>query len=99
MAIDHKGNLFFVDHQSVRRIDSQGIITTYAGTGKGGESGDGGPAEKAELDGPSGIALDSDGGLYIAEFSGNRIRYVNPVTHIITTAAGNGKPERVDIQM
>ena len=99
MAIDHAGNLFVVEGGRVRRIDGRGMITTYAGTGQPGFSGDGGQAEIATLNNPAGLAVDPDGNLYISEFVNNRIRRVDAVTHIITTVAGNGKPSRVDSVM
>ena len=83
----------------VRRIDAHGIITTYAGTGQKGYSGDGGPATKATLNNPAGLAVDSEGALYISEYVNNRIRRVDPMTHIITTVAGNGTPKRIDAVM
>ena len=101
LAIDASGNLFFVEGAShrVRRIDQNGVVTTYAGTGEADFSGDGGPAEEAMLNNPSGLAVDSDGDLYISEFVNNRIRRVDAVTHVITTVAGNGEPRRVDVIM
>jgi photosystem II stability/assembly factor-like uncharacterized protein/sugar lactone lactonase YvrE len=99
VVIDPKTNLFFIDGDRVRRIDSNGIITTYAGTGEAGFSGDDGPAEKAKLNNPSGLALDEHGNLYIAEFVNNRIRRVDALTHTITTIAGDGLPHRVDEMM
>jgi photosystem II stability/assembly factor-like uncharacterized protein/sugar lactone lactonase YvrE len=101
LAIDTTGNLFFVegDGERVRRIDQNGVVTTYAGTGLAGFSGDGGPAEEAMLNDPSGLAVDGNGNLFISKFVNNRIRRVDAVTHVITTVAGNGEPHRVDILM
>jgi sugar lactone lactonase YvrE len=101
IAVDDRGCLFIVEGGTdrVRRVDEQGMITTYAGTGHRGFSGDGGPADKATLNNPSGIAVDSDGNLYISEYVNNRIRRVDAVTHAITTIAGDGKPYRLDIEM
>jgi hypothetical protein len=87
------------DGNLVRRIDSNGTISTYAGTGEAGFSGDDGPAESAKLNNPAGLALDEHGNLYIAEFVNNRIRRVDAVTHTITTVAGNGLPHRIDVLM
>jgi sugar lactone lactonase YvrE len=98
LAIDKLGNVFVMEGVYVKRIDPDGIITNYAGNGKKGFGGDGGQATDATI-GTSGIALDSDGNLYIAEFSNNRIRRVDAKTHIITTVAGNGKPFRIDSVM
>jgi sugar lactone lactonase YvrE len=75
------------------------MITIYAGTGGRGSGGDGGTADRALLNNPSGIALDQDGNLYISEFENNRIRRVDVRTHVITTVAGDGTPKRVDVQM
>jgi uncharacterized protein (TIGR03437 family) len=96
IAVDPAGNIYFVDkgNNRVRKIDTKGIITTYAGTGKAGFSGDGGPATSAQLGlnltaAYQGLALDSAGNLYIADPRNNRIRMVNP-SGIISTFAGNG---------
>ncbi len=89
MAIDANGNLFFTNVNSVARLTPTGTVGLVAGTGTAGFSGDGGPATKATLRSPSGVALDAAGNLYIADFLNNRIRMVNP-SGIITTVAGNG---------
>jgi len=96
VAVDGAGNLYFVDkgNNRVRKIDTKGIITTYAGTGTAGYSGDGGPATSAKLGlnltvAHQGLALDSAGNLYIADPANNRIRVVN-TAGIISTFAGNG---------
>jgi DNA-binding beta-propeller fold protein YncE len=101
LKFDGMGNLFVVDpvNDRVRRIDEQtGTITTFAGTTKG-FAGDGGPAASAKLNNPSGIAFDSAGNLYIAEFVNNRVRRIDAKTGIITTIAGNGLPKRIDVQL
>lgn len=89
---DKKGNLYIADRENhvVRKVDSRGVITTIAGTGTAGFSGDGGPARAASLHFPSGLALDSKGNLYISDRSNNRIRVINS-KGIITTYAGNGE--------
>ncbi len=69
---------------------STGIITTIAGTGTGGYSGDNGAATSAALNNPHGVALDSSGNIYIADHSSNRIRKVTVSTGIISTIAGTG---------
>jgi photosystem II stability/assembly factor-like uncharacterized protein len=99
LVINSKSDLFFIEGNLVRRIDSNGTISTYAGTGEPGFSGDNGPADKAKLNNPSGLALDENGNLYVAEFVNNRIRRVDAVTHAITTVAGNGLPHRIDAIM
>jgi sugar lactone lactonase YvrE len=85
------GTLFIADSEDhrVRRVSPGGIISTYAGNGQQGYSGDGGTAITARLDGPSDVALDAAGNLYIAELGNLRVRRVTP-GGIITTYAGNG---------
>ena len=75
----------------IRRVSPDGVITTVAGTGNAGYGGDGGPANLAQLNDPSGIALASDGSLYIADTLNHRVRMIDP-TGIITTVAGTGVP-------
>ena len=82
------GNIYFTDYARVRRIAS-GTITTVAGTGIPGPSGDTGPAAAAQLNQPEGIVLDPSGNLYIAEGAANRVRKVS-TGGIITTIAGTG---------
>jgi trimeric autotransporter adhesin len=91
--VDRAGDIFIVDegNNNVRKIAaSTGIITTVAGNGTAGFSGDGGAATSAELNVPEAIALDAAGNLYIADTFNNRVRKVNATTGIITTVAGNG---------
>jgi len=90
---DDRGNLYIADtfHHRIRRIDAgTGIITTVAGNGSEGFSGDGDLATKASLAQPSGIMVDKFGNLYIAESMNHRIRKVDAETQIITTIAGDG---------
>src|ERR1019366_3450609 len=86
-------NLYIADQNnwSVRRISTSGIITTVAGTGQWGSTGDGGQAPKATMAGPQGVALDAAENLYIADSGNQRIRRVDP-GGIITTIAGTGTP-------
>lgn len=91
-ALDGRGNLYIVDQgaHKVRRVDPQGVITTFAGTGVAGYSGDGGKATEAQLSAPRGIAVDpADGTVYIADTGNNRVRRVTP-DGTITTFAGTG---------
>jgi sugar lactone lactonase YvrE len=93
VAVDSYGNLLIADslNSVIRRVDATtGIITTVAGNGTGGHSGDGGPATAAQLLWPRGVAVDSSGDLFIADMGNNRIRGINAIAGIITTVAGNG---------
>ena len=91
VAVDGSGNLYIVDYNtvSVRKVSPGGIITTVAGNGTNGYSGDGGPATSAEFSFPFGVAVDGFGNLYIADSLNSRIRKVSP-SGTITTVAGNG---------
>jgi sugar lactone lactonase YvrE len=94
-AFDKDGNLYFSDTNNhvVRRVDAKtGVITTVAGCGKKGYSGDGGPATKATLNEPYGIALDAGGNLFVVDRLNYCIRKINPAG-VITTLMGNGKSE------
>lgn len=73
----------------VRKITTAGIVSTFAGTGSCGSSGDGGAATAAQISGPHGVAVDRIGNVYIAERSGDRVRRVDP-NGTITTVLGNG---------
>ena len=86
---DRNGNLYFSAGNRVRRVSTLGIITTVAGTGTAGFSGDGGPATAAELARPHGLALDLNGNLYIGDCDNYRIRRVSSLG-VITTVAGTG---------
>ena len=92
-ALDGAGNLYFADpgNNRIRKVTvSTGIITTIAGNGTEGFSGDGGAATSAELDSPYGVAVDSSGNVYIADSFNNRVRVVTASTGVISTLAGNG---------
>ena len=93
LAMDAAGNLYIADHSNrrVRRVDTTGEITTVAGNGTQGDSGDGGPAPNAQLIGPYGVAVDAAGNLYIADRNNHRVRRVDPAG-TITTVAGTGRP-------
>lgn len=93
MAIDANDNLYITDtgNQRIRKITkSTGIITTVAGNGVFGYSGDGGQAIDASFKNPTDVALDITGNIYISDYQNNRIRRVNAVTGIISTIAGDG---------
>ncbi|MGJ0428053.1 PKD domain-containing protein [Methylobacter sp.] len=91
IAVTTDGSLYFSDsgNSRIRRINPDGIITTVAGNGTAGFSGDGGPANQAQLRYPKGIAIATDGSLYISDDENRRIRRVG-LDGIITTVAGNG---------
>lgn len=91
LEVDSQGNLFIVDAYNyvVRMVTSDGLISTVAGNGIQGDSDDGGQATAGPLNAPAGVAVDAGGNLYIAEYSGCKIRRVSP-QGVITTVAGNG---------
>lgn len=93
VALGPDGNLFIADtfNHCIRRVEQKtGIITTVAGNGAAGYSGDGGPAVNAQLDEPYGIVLRSDGTLFIADRLNRRVRRVDRLTGLIYTIVGNG---------
>ena len=91
IAADGQGNIYIADTENhrIRKVDPDGIITTFAGTGDEGFGGDGGPATAAKLDWPSGVAVDAEGNVYIADQENERIRKVDS-DGVITTFAGSG---------
>jgi len=94
LAIDSKDRVYVADASlhAVRRIDVDGTVTTVAGTGTAGFSGDGGPATAAQLNAPVRQTLDAAGNLYIADSANNRIRKVTPagtISTVVGSAAGN----------
>ncbi len=95
IRFDKEGNYYIADmsNHAIRCVDAKtGVITTYAGTGKAGYSGDGGPANRAELKQPHSIQFGPDGHLYICDIGNNVIRRVDTKTGIISTFAGTGTP-------
>ncbi len=94
IAVDAAGNLYIADkgNNRVREVSAAAPhdITTVAGNGTSGSSGNGGLATQAELDAPHGIAVDSYGNIFIADYGNNVVREVNAVTHDISIYAGNG---------
>ena len=96
IRFDAAGNMYFVEmlNAVVRKVDARtGIISTIAGTGERGFSGDGGPAVEATFNRPHSIALDGNGSLFIADIGNHRIRRVDLATGIVTTFAGTGERE------
>jgi uncharacterized protein (TIGR03437 family) len=89
VAVDATGNLYIADtdNSCIRKVSNR-VITTVAGTGTQGFSGDNGPATNAQLNSPWGVAVDPAGNLYVADRNNNRIRKVSG--GVITTVAGNG---------
>jgi sugar lactone lactonase YvrE len=94
IVFNSTGNLYFAEtaNHVIRKVDVTGNLTTIAGTGTQGFSGDAGPATSATLDSPQGLALDTKNNLYIADTHNHRIRKLNLTTGIITTLAGTGAP-------
>ena len=93
LAIDASGNIYFADqgNQRVRKITaSTGIISTIAGTGTSGFSGDGGAATSAQINNPAAVAVDASGNIYISDQYNQRIRKITASTGNISTIAGTG---------
>ena len=98
IAIDRQRNIYIADteHHRIRKITRDGGISTIAGTGRPGMSGDGGPALRAQFDQPYGLALDGAGNLYVADLGNHRVRRVAPDGAISTVAGDGGKGSRGD---
>ncbi|RJX38992.1 hypothetical protein D3P09_15920 [Paenibacillus pinisoli] len=94
IAADSGGNVYFVDYSNfrIRKIDTSGIVSTIAGAGRFGYSGDGGPATSAELHGPYEAAVDSSGNLYIAEVFSHRIRKISLSAQTVVAFAASSIP-------
>ena len=93
VGFDVRGNLYFSDtfNHCIRRVDAgSNVITTVAGCGEAGYSGDGGPATRARFNEPYGIAVDNAGNVYIADRHNHCVRRVDGASGIVTTFAGNG---------
>ena len=92
VVLDAAGNLYIVDtgDHRIRKVNSAGVISTVAGSGAQGFSGDGGAATAAQLNQPRGVALDGAGNLYIADWFNQRIRKVDVSSGNISTVAGTG---------
>jgi uncharacterized protein (TIGR03437 family) len=91
VTVDAQGNLFVSDsgNHRIRKVSTDGTVTTVAGNGTAGFSGDGGPALSAQLNFPRGLAVDTRGNLFIADYANRRVRKVAP-DGTITTVAGTG---------
>lgn len=94
VAVDAQGRLYIVEREGhgVRRVDfTKNTIERFAGTGKKGYTGDGGPALAATFDGPKEIDIDKDGNVYIVDTENEAIRRIDAKTGVVTTAAGKGR--------
>lgn len=93
VAVDHAGNVFIAANSQnrIRMVDTWGFISTIAGTGQSGYSGDGGPATAAQFRGPFDVTLDDAGNLYVNDQYNIRTRRIDRAGHVITTVAGNGQ--------
>lgn len=92
IAYDSAGNLYIAETQrhAIRRVDALGNITSFAGDGTQGFSGDGGPAAAAQLNSPQGVAVDGGGNVYISDSGNNRVRRVDAISKTLRTVAGDG---------
>ncbi len=92
ICFDNKNNIYIADYYNIviRKIDSLGIISTYAGNGNLSYTGDGGPAIQASFKGPLGILADDNGNIYIMDQYNHAVRKIDAITNIISTIAGNG---------
>ncbi len=92
VAVDRVGNLYLsdTDNHRVRKVSTNGIVTTIAGTGQAGFAGDGGPAINAQLNRPYGLALDSAGNVYVADLGNECVRRISN-DGFIATVAGTGR--------
>jgi sugar lactone lactonase YvrE len=92
VAFDKAGNVYFVEYTGhrVRKIDAKGVVTTVAGTGEKGYSGDGGPALKAAFNNMHSLAVAPNGDIYVADTVNNRVRKID-AKGIVTTVAGTGE--------
>ncbi len=92
VAVDGSGNLYIVGRGRIRKVDgATGTISTIAGTGESGYSGDGGPATEAQLGEVRGVAVDAAGNVYIADYGNDRVRKVDGARGTISTIAGTGE--------
>src|SRR5579883_99074 len=98
VATDTRGNLYVADTGAhvIRKISANGVISTVAGNGRGGFAGDGGQATQAQLNQPTGVAVDAAGNIYIAELGNGRLRKVD-VSGVITTLAQKGNASSVAV--
>jgi DNA-binding beta-propeller fold protein YncE len=93
VCVDGKGNTYICEREgnAVRKVDAHGVITTIAGTGEKGYSGDGGDARHATFNGPKGIRCDKDGNVYVVDTENHAIRRIDAKTNVVTTVVGGHK--------
>ena len=91
LAADAAGNVYFGSLHSVFKVDAGGTMTRFAGNGRAGNSGDGGPAAAAQLSFPMGIAVDAAGNVFVADRDASVVRRI-AANGTISTVAGNGTP-------
>lgn len=92
-CVDSKGNTYICEREgnAVRKVDAHDVITTIAGTGEKGYSGDGGDARQATFNGPKGIRCDRQGNIYVVDTENHAIRKIDAKTNVVTTVAGGHK--------
>src|ERR1700722_16206550 len=92
LASDASGNIYLADqnNNAVRKVNTGGVITTFAGIGAAGFGGDNGPATAASLSGPTGVCVGPAGDVYVNDLTNHRVRKIAAGTGIITTVAGSG---------
>jgi hypothetical protein len=97
VVVDSKGNVYVNDYGNdrIRKINRKGIITTYAGTGMPGYTGDGGPAIRASINDVYGLAIDKADNIYLIDSLNFAVRRVDSKTQIISTVVGKGRPGQI----
>src|SRR5438105_15004977 len=90
---DKSGAMFIIEMAGnrVRKVEKDGAMSVYAGTGEKGDAGDGGPALKAQFNGPHHLGVGPDGDLYVTDTWNNRVRKIDAKTGAISTVAGTGQ--------
>ena len=90
VCVDGRGNTYICEREgnAVRKVDAKGVITTVAGTGAAGTSGDGGPATAATFRSPKGVRCDGQGNVYVVDADNHAIRRIDAKTGVVTTVAG-----------